>query len=76
MSKAQEKRQKNETASGFDVANPPRKKRQTPKQMAEVLEAGYDSDGWEGPPTGTDPEEIEAVEEEVLSGGHEDPLFA
>ena len=32
----------------------------------EDNDAEYDSDGWEGPQRGTDPEELEAVEEEAL----------
>jgi hypothetical protein len=70
--KAAPKRTKNnDGASG--KADPPRKKSSlNAKQREAATNIGYDSDGWEGPNTGTDPAEAEAVLEEAL--GNKKPM--
>ena len=47
--------------------DPPRRQVTNPSSMQEAFDAGYDSDGWEGPPKGTDPGELEDVEEEPVT---------
>ena len=44
--------------------DPPQRKVVNPMLMTEAFWDGYDSDGWEGPPRGTDMDEIEAANEE------------
>ena len=47
-------------------ADPPRKKLPNLLEMEEAFEHGYDSDGWEGPPRGTDDDEVNQLNEESL----------
>ena len=49
--------------------DPPIRRPVNPMRMAEAFTNGYDSDGWEGPPTGTNAEELEAVDVEELPEG-------
>ena len=49
------------------AVDPPRVQRDEPTGAEEeAFEEGYDSDGWEGPPTSTDPAEYEEVEEDEV----------
>ena len=46
--------------------DPPRTKASNPLEMEAAFDEGYDSDGWVGPPRGTDPNEEDAVDEKEL----------
>jgi len=48
------------------VADPPRKRVANPSEMEAAYEEGYDTDGWEGPPQGTNEDELEDVEEAAI----------
>ena len=62
--------QSNDTKKTTDPSvDPPRKKVINPLEMEEAFDNGYDSDGWEGPPPGTDKREIEALFEEEVGAG-------
>jgi len=46
--------------------DPPRMKVTNPVGMDAAFEEGYDTDGWEGPPRGTDEKEMELADEKTL----------
>lgn len=46
--------------------DPPRKRLNNPLGMEAAFEQGYDSDGWLGPERGTNPKELEALDEDEL----------
>lgn len=46
--------------------DPPRKRLNNPLEMGAAFEQGYDSDGWLGPERGTNPKELEALDEDEL----------
>jgi len=58
------KKKKNDCEPSID---PPRATMSNPLEMEDAFQEGYDSDGWIGPPRGTDEKELEDVEEDPIT---------